>query len=433
MRPVVVLSLLLCCTALCLGCSTARAQDEPAAPEPATVTVPAAEWEALKARLEALEKEVQALKAAAPAEAPPAAEVVPPPAPEPAPAPTTGGRYLALPDISLIALMKGHLSSDERDEGRDSLRVSEVELGVQGWVYPNVKADAFLTASPEEEAPFGVEEAYLTYVGLGSGLNLYAGKKQVAFGRTNLVHSHSWPYVNQPLVLRDLVAEESLLGEGAAASYLLPTNSGLFAQLDVGTWTASAGHSHEHEEEGEDGEHEHVVRGTGAGFNRRFNTARLWASYPATEQSEVEIGGSYAEGPVEMASVPGEGRARLTGADLSYRHYGEGNRRLLLRGEAFRRREESDLGASAAKGYYLFGSYRTDKYNSLGLLYDWSEFPQAPGLHESALSLILTRQFSEQYYLRLQGVRGSRPGADPYSELWLEWVWGVGPHTHNLE
>jgi hypothetical protein len=428
MRFVLVLSLSLCCAVLCLGCSIARAQDESAARESATVTVPAAEWEALKVRLEALEKEVQELKAAqappseeAPAPAPPA------PAPE-APAPT-GGRYLALPDISLIAQAKGHLSSDAQDEGRDSLRVSEVELGVQGWVYPNVKADAFLTASPEEGAPFGVEEAYLTYIGLGSGLNLYVGKKHVAFGRTNLLHSHSWPYVNQPLVLRDLVAEESLLGEGAAVSYLLPTNSSLFAQLDVGTWTASAGHSHEHEGE----EDEEGVHGTGAGFNEHFNTARLWASYPVTEESELEAGGSYAEGPAEMASVPGEGRARLTGADLSYRHYGAADSRLLLRGEVLQRREESDVAASTAKGYYLFGNYRRDKYNSLGLLYSWSEFPQAPDLHESALSLIFTKQFSEQYYLRLQGVRGSRPGADPYNELWLQWVWGVGPHTHNLE
>ncbi|MEI6501844.1 MAG: hypothetical protein WCP21_12555, partial [Armatimonadota bacterium] len=86
-----------------------------------------------------------------------------------------------------------------------------------------------------------------------------------------------------------------------------------------------------------------------------------------------------------------------------------------------------------ATGYYLFGNLRRDKYSSWGALYDWSEFPQAPNLHESATSLIYTKQFSEQYYIRLQGTHGSRPGDGSYDEAWLQWVWGVGPHTHNLE
>jgi hypothetical protein len=47
--------------------------------------------------------------------------------------------------------------------------------------------------------------------------------------------------------------------------------------------------------------------------------------------------------------------------------------------------------------------------------------------------LIFTHQFNEQYYLRLQGTHGSRPGDEAYSELWAQWTWGVGPHTHNLE
>jgi hypothetical protein len=81
----------------------------------------------------------------------------------------------------------------------------------------------------------------------------------------------------------------------------------------------------------------------------------------------------------------------------------------------------------------VLGQYRRSKYSSLGLLYDWSEFPQVAARHESALSLIVTRQFSEQYYIRFMATRGSRPDDACYSEAWLQWVWGVGPHTHNLE
>jgi hypothetical protein len=266
-------------------------------------------------------------------------------------------------------------------------------------------------------------------------LNVYVGEKHVPFGRTNLLHPHSLPYARQPLVLRNLVAEESLIGEGLQAAYLIPTGSNLFAQVDLGTWTKS-GHSHEHEheeDEGEEGEFPEIVAGEGVGFTDRFNTARLWLGYPVTEDSEIEAGASYANGPSHGFALGVPSDSRLTGLDISYRRFWEGNRRLLLRGETIRRKEKAGSAHSAVDGYYLFGSYRPDKYSSVGLLYDWSEFPQLPGSHESALSLVLTKQFSEQYYLRLQGTHGSRPGESFYNELLLQWVWGIGPHTHNLE
>jgi hypothetical protein len=399
------------------------------------VAVPRVEWEELKTKLEALEREVEALKAGqapaaeVPAEAVPAVEVVPA-LETPAQA---GGRYLALPDISFIVQAKGLASTDHRDEFRDQIRISEAEIGIQGWVYPNVKADAALTASPAEGASFGVEEAYLTYLSLCPSLNAYVGKKHVAFGRTNLLHSHSWPYVRQPAPIRNLVAEESLIGEGAAIAYVLPTQGDLFAQIDLGTWTASAGHVHAHEEEEEEEEHDHMLEPPGAGFVDGLNTARLWASKPMGECGEVEVGGSYASGPSHGFSLGRPSRATLTGVDLSFRHFGEGERRLLLRGEKFWRREEEGPDSSTASGYYLFSQYRNSRYDSLGLLYDWSEFPQDPELHEDSLSLIYTHQFNEQYYLRLQGTHGSRPGDNSYNELWAQWCWGIGPHTHNLE
>jgi hypothetical protein len=392
----------------------------------ATITVPLAEFEAMKAKLEDLQREVEELKKAVGLPSPGApAEEGAQPTPAPEPVAQGGGRALALPDISLVVQAKGKLSTDRRDDARNRVRLTEAELGIQGYVYPNVKADAFITMSPAENASAQVEEAYLTYLGLTKGVNFYVGEKHVAFGRTNLLHNHSWLYVNPPKVLQNLVAEESLGGEGLAVSYLLPTKSDLFAQLDLGTWTGGG--------PGESSNLPDIVKGTGANFADRFNTARLWTSHPLAENSELELGGSYANGAAGPLDGASEGRAQLTGLDLTYRHFGEGDSRLLLRGESVWRREANDLAGSTAKGYYLFGSYRPDKYRSLGLLYDWSEFPQAPGQHESALSLILTKQFSEQYYLRLQAVHGNRPGSSSYNELWLQWVWGVGPHTHNLE
>jgi hypothetical protein len=343
---------------------------------------------------------------------------------------TSGGKQLTLPDISLIVQVKGLASTDENDDLRNRLLLSEAELGIQGYVYPCVKADAFFVASPAEDEPFGVEEAYLTYLGVIKGLNAHVGKKHVAFGRTNLLHNHSWPYTRQPLVITNFVAAESLIGQGASASYLIPTHSSLFAQLDLGVWS-----------NGEDGEPTAIddfpiepPAGPGANFTDRFNTARFWMAHPVTECGEIELGGSYAQGKsLPAPETMAVDHVRLSGVDLSYRHFWEGARRLLLRGENVWRRGSTDSDGRTANGYYLFGQYRPNKYSSIGLLYDWTEYPQDVTQHESSISLILTKQFSEQYYVRLQGIHGNRPDASPYGELWLQWCWGVGPHTHNLE
>jgi hypothetical protein len=411
------------CLIFSLTYGLARGVDQAAPAGEEVVSLPRAEFEEMKAKVERLEQEVSELKSAIgrPTEKAPAEEAAAPAPPAPSGA---GGRALLLPDISLIVQAKGKLSSDRGDEDRDRVRLSEAELGIQGYVYPNVKADAFITMSPAEDEAAQAEEAYLTYLGLRKGLNLYVGKKHVPFGRTNVLHNHSWLYVNPPKVLQNLVGEESLSGEGLGVSYLLPTKGDLFAQLDLGTWTGAGA--------GEPSDLPDIVKGPGANFADRFNTARLWTSYPLAENSELELGGSYAGGAAAGEEGAANGRARLAGLDLTYRHFGEGTSRLLLRGEGVWRRQTGEMG-NAAKGYYLFGNYRKTKYASLGLLYDWTEFPQAPDLHESALSLILTKQLSEQYYVRLQGTHGSRPGDDSYDELLLQWVWGEGPHTHNLE
>lgn len=380
-----------------------------------TITVPKSEFDALKQKVEQMEREIEALKAGM--------QAMPV---EPETAPSAGGKQLALPDISLIVQAKGLGTNDKNNPNRQKIQLSEAELGVQGYVYPNVKADAFIAGSPSENSPFQVEEAYLTYLGIAKGTNVYIGEKHVPFGRTNLLHNHSWLYTRQPLVIGNFIAPESLAGQGAGLSYLIPTHSNLFAQLDLGTWANGT--------EGEQSDLPDIVASPGANVTDRFNTARLWTSYPMSENSEFELGGSYLGGKSNEDPLTGlTDYVHIKGVDLSYRHFGEGSKRLLLRGEQFWRTGTTDSDDAQAKGYYLFANYRPNKYGSVGLLYDWSEFPQATGLHESAASLILTKQFSEQYYLRLQAIRGNRPDCGYYNELWLQWVWGVGPHTHNLE
>lgn len=409
-----------------------------------TVTVPRSVWEKLVRDVEEL-KRTQASAATAPAPAVPVpgtSETSSSGAEGTASAP--GSRnYLLLPDISLIMQAKGLLSSDRRDTDRRQLGLSEGELGIQGYVYPNIKADAFIVGSPTENQPLQFEEGFLTYQGVTKGLNVNVGRKFAPFGRTGESHNHSYLYSRQLLPIRNLVSQEALVGDGVNLNYLLPTKSGTFARLSLGAFGGEGSTARFNTFNPTDRFEGNFPSGTGAGFGNRFYNARLWLGKSFGANNEVEIGASHARGKSSVTNliddgtgtsseVNAAGRVNLTGFDVTMRRFLGNDRRLLLRSEYFIHQPQN-LPTARATGYYGLANYRFDKFNDVGLLLENSGFPTAPGEREKALSLILTRQFTEQYYVRLMGTQGSRPGDSSYQQLRIQFVAGLGPHTHSLE
>jgi len=368
-----------------------------------------------------------------------------PAAPSPAPAgsgetpPTSSapssGHYLLLPDISFIGTFLGHLSTDRRDSTRDRLRFDSGEIGIQSYVYPGIKADAFFVAADGGGSSF--EEAYLTVQNFSVAkvpLSAEVGRRKVPFGRVNQQHQHSWNYIVQPYVLQNLVASESLVGDGGYVSYLLPTGK-LFTQLDAGFWSASE--TPEEIDTSVDPA-QTIVPTPGVGFADRFGTARLWTATDVGTNGTLEVGASTAWGKGERYTLstdtPVHPNTQLLGFDVTYRRAEVGASRLLLRGEYVQHRQD-DSGASFhrnADGFYVLADQRFGPYRSLGFRYDDSAYPFAPG-REKGASLIATQALTEQTYIRFQLIHGDRPGKRNFNELWFEWVWGVGPHTHNLE
>jgi hypothetical protein len=349
---------------------------------------------------------------------------------------STGSRnYLLLPDISLVLQGKGLLSSDKRDDERNKAQLSEAELSIQGYVYPGVKADAFIVGAPGEDEPFGLEEGFLTFQNLGKGLSLNAGKKFVPFGRTGEQHNHSWQYPRQLLPIRNLVAEEALIGQGVNLHYVLPTKGKLFARASLGIFNGEGTETQVNVTDPTDPFFGGVPSGSGAGFYDRFYNARLWLGHPFGKNGELDGGFSYAQGLSAIDDDTGatsQGRVKLYGADLTYRRYMNNNKRLLLRGEYFKYKPSGGVLTVNSNGYYGLANYRFTRFDDIGLLYEKSDFPQAPGQRENAASLIYTKQLTEQFYLRAMGTHGRR-GGQSYNELRLQFTAGLGPHTHNLE
>ncbi len=408
-----------------------------------TVTIPRAVWEQLLHDVEDLKRSrAQAPVVLAPPDAPPI----------PVPTPATGSKnYLLLPDISLVLQARGLISSDKRDDERNRSGLAEGELAVQGYIYPGVKADAFLVAAPGEDEAAQFEEGYVTFLGVKKGLNINVGRKFAPFGRTGELHNHSWLYPRQLLPIRNLVSEEALAGDGVNLNYVLPTGKNLFARASLGVFSGQGSEARINQfdrtnpfVDADTLMASRLASGTGAGYGRRFYNARLWMGRSFGDNTEVDFGLSHARGTSSATRViddgtgtpteapPDFGRVVLNGVDFTYRRFMGAEKRLLLRAERFQHKPQ-DLPTSSASGFYALANFKASKFRDYGLLYERSGFPNAPGLREKAFSLIYTHRLTEQFYLRAMGTRGDRPGSGSYDELRLQLTAGLGPHTHNLE
>ena len=172
--------------------------------------------------------------------APVFAQETPPPPPDAVAAPSgtqasSNSRYLLLPDISFISLVKGLFTSDKTNPDRNKFIFDSGELAIQSFVYPGIKQDAFIVFGNGEAV---VEEGYVTVQDLHFAklpLSATVGRRKAPFGRVNQLHPHSWAYIEPPTVLKNLVADESLTGDGGYLSYLFPSK--FFLQLDAGYWS----------------------------------------------------------------------------------------------------------------------------------------------------------------------------------------------------
>jgi hypothetical protein len=324
---------------------------------------------------------------------------------------------IALPDISLI----GNIIGDwNQDTNRVTFGMDELEMVVAGYIYPQVKADAVLSMS---DAGLNIEEAYADFLSLLDIFSLKAGKMKIEFGKINILHNHVWPYADTPLVINNFLAG-SLSENGASIGAVLPLP--IFVKSETGLYNV-----------------EPNVSGIGIGLEPAADTLmlsqelyseRLSASFDPTEDSDLEIGAS---GAISKGSQYPASRddVELAGADLTLKMWPVNYSRFLLQAEAmYMKREQQQPGGALDDierwGTYVYAGYTLNKFVDIGSRYDWSEDAVAQLTKESKISAIFTYRVSEATFARLQ--YGYTP-ENKSNEVLLQFVYGLGPHTHPLQ
>ncbi|MEW6608668.1 MAG: hypothetical protein AB1414_14685 [bacterium] len=338
------------------------------------------------------------------------------------------GIPINIPDISVVGDIVGKVTSNKSDEDRNTVHMREIELALQGFIYPQMRADAFLAMHRHgEHVEAEICEAYVSFLKVAGDLDIQIGKPHITFGKINKVHQHHRHYVDQPQVITNFFGDHGLVGEGGNLGYLLPLP--FFAQFDVGAWRIEGHHHH-------DGtstcEHKDF------GLRNGVYTSRLWTSFPISGNSELEIGISKAKGRGAHYKEHLD-NAEVYGVDIIYKRWPSAHSRLIFQTEWLHLKRQVPPGTLKRDGFYSFLNYKFDKYWDVGLRYDYAEsawpfldenkqlLPETGD--EASTSLIITRSLTETTGLRCQ----YKANSHSRDEAYLQIIFGIGPHSHPLE
>jgi hypothetical protein len=401
------------------------------------------DFEAIKSqygdRLTALETKLAAAEGAPPSAAQPPAPAVPAPPPQqpgateptaqvPPGAAGAGGPGGALPvygaavnsgskvfnpDIAVIGDFLGAAGTNSVNP-QPPLEMHESEAAFQAVVDPYARADFFISFGQEG---VDLEEGYLTLTSLPGGLLTKVGKMRAAFGKVNTLHNHVMPWTDRPLVTQNLVGgEEGISDAGISVARLIP-NPWMFLEATGQVFSGLVGdvfHSYQR--------------------SQLTYVGHVRAYQDITEDSNIDIGGSYAYGNSPVAAGGDEQlKAHLVGFDATYR-WRPLQRSIyhsfLARTEwVWTKRETAQNVFIHPSGMYASGDFQFARRWSTGIRFDRSESNTAPNDFDTGGSLLLTFQPSEFSQVRGQYRRiNYAQAATTANEFLFQFQFSIGAH-----
>jgi hypothetical protein len=288
---------------------------------------------------------------------------------------TTATSKVFNPDISVIGNFLGHAGDSNPNDPRDTFQLEEAELALEAFVDPFAKAKFFIGASPEGAE---VEEGYVQFIALPFDLTATVGKKKALFGKVNTMHAHTLPWADTPLVMSTFFGGEGLNDSGVSVSKIFPNR---FAYVEA---TGEVFR----------GKVDDVFEAQNA--NDLFYNTHVKLFKDISEQSNVELGGSYARG----TALDG-GNNEFSGLDVTYRWkplQAATWRSFIARTELIQNRRSSN--DDSAFGMYASADYQLARRWFTGLRFDSVDHPDDPSATDRGGAATLTFWPSEFSQLR---------------------------------
>jgi hypothetical protein len=310
------------------------------------------------------------------------------------------------PDMAVIGNFLG-ATGKNAIESAPSLQLHEAEVSLQAIVDPYARADFFLAASPEG---LEVEEGFLTLTSLPGGVLAKVGKMKEQFGKVNTMHAHTLPWVDAPLVMKNLLGgEEGLNDSGISVSKLI-LNPFFFLEATGEVYQGNAGVFQAQE---------------------RSNVSwlgRVRGYRDLTEGTNLDVGASFTTGHNDAGL---DTKTRLFGVDATFRYRPLRRavyRRFLGRTELVWSHRAQDIGDVSAFGMYASGEYQFARRWFAGVRYDRSQRAADSSLTDKGPSLLLTYWPSEFSQIRGQYRRTRYAENVTSNELLFQFLFAIGAH-----
>ena len=310
------------------------------------------------------------------------------------------------PDIAVIGNFTGAAGTNHIDE-RPALDMGESEASFQAIVDPYAKADFFFSFSPEGVE---VEEGFITFTSLPGGLLAKVGKFREQIGKVNTMHAHVLPWVDEPLVLTNLLGSEEGISDSGISVSKLVLNPWFFLEATGEVYQGNAGTFQAHER------------------SDVSYVGRVRGYRDITEGTNLDAGFLYARGHND-AGPDFTTRLYTVDATVRYRPLRRAiYRKVVGRTELFWSRREQDLFNASAFGMYASGEYQLGRRWYTGARYDWSERAIDPLLKDKAISALLTYWPSEFSQVRGQYRRTRYAEGVTANELLFQFLFSIGAH-----
>ena len=300
-----------------------------------------------------------------------------------------------------------------------AFQMHESELGVQAIIDPYARGDFFLSFGEEG---VNLEEGYITLTALPASFVAKVGKMRAAFGKVNLTHNHTLPWVDRPFVTTNLVAgEDGIDDAGVSVQRILPAPKWLFLEATGQVFRGDSGDLFQSSQR-----------------NDVSAVAHLRSYKDISESTNVDLGLSYARGHNNGTSltnpipVPGlDFVTNLYGGDATLRW--KPLRRsiyhsFVARSELIWSQRQQFPREQRAFGMYASGEYQFGRRWFLGARYDRSGRATAANQTDTGGSVVLTYWPSEFSQIRGQYRFTKYAENINANELLMQVIFSLGAH-----
>lgn len=328
-----------------------------------------------------------------------------------------------------------------------SFSLGESELGISANIDPLFRGVATVSLAPEGSS--SVENAFVETTTLGNGLNLKMGRFFSALGYLNEQHSHTWDFVDQPLVYRSFW-DNQLADDGLQFKWLAPTDTFIELGGEVGRGRNFPG-SNRADNNGAGAETLFAHIGDDYGISSSWRTG--FSLHQTRQVDAVSKNVPDALGTAGGVSDNFSGDSRTAGVDFIWKYAPNGNPTVTnfkFQAEYFQRKNEGTLTYNSSvtdsynvtqSGWYAQGIYQFMPFWRAGVRYDQLDSGTAQlgsalvgkvisdyGFTPTRGSVMVDYSPSEFSRMRLQyALDQSRQGL-PDHQIFMQYIMSLGAH-----